>query len=91
MKIQTDGFVAIGGLPNDERYPCLVCKCVPESVIADLFIPDPEDIPSSIPVQDLKTFVMLYRLCPRCAKNRPAPWKLRLLLLERLNIVTGRQ
>jgi hypothetical protein len=84
MKMQTEGFVALGELPNDERYPCLVCRCVPDVVMVDLFALEPEDVPASVAVPDSKTLAVTYRLCPRCFKTKPDPWKLRLLVLERL-------
>jgi hypothetical protein len=85
MQMQTEGFVALGDLPNDEHYPCLICRKVPERVMVDLFIPEPSDIPSAVQWPTSKTLVMPYRLCPQCHNAKPAPWKIRLLILERLN------
>ena len=82
MKMQTEGFVALGEMPNDDRYPCLICKQVPDSVVVDLFIPEPKDIPPTMPLPG--TLAVTYRLCPRCHKAKPEPWKIRLLVLERL-------
>jgi hypothetical protein len=82
MEFQTDGFVAVGDLPNDEGNPCLVCRCVPDRVWQDLFTPEKGDISFSVP--DGKTLAVTYRLCPRCAE-KPDPWKIRLLILERLS------
>jgi hypothetical protein len=90
MKIQTEGFVAVGDLPNHEHYPCLACGHVPDRVMVDLFVPDLEDIPPTFAVPDSKTLAVTYRLCPRCAEHKPAPWKIRLLLLERLNARAAR-
>jgi hypothetical protein len=89
MKIQTDGFLAVGDLPNDEHVPCLVCRCVPDRVWQDIFCPEPGDIPSSFVAHGSKTLVMTYRLCPGHAKV--APWRIRLLMLERLNVMASGQ
>ncbi len=85
LKMQADGFVLIGELPNKEHYPCLVCRDIPDHVHVDLFTPEPSDIPASMAsrVGD-KTLAITYRLCPRCFKAKLAPWKIRLLLLERV-------
>jgi hypothetical protein len=91
MKMQTDGFIAVGDLPNDERYPCLVCKCVPERVMTDLFVPESKDIPESVQLPDARTLVIPYRLCPKCAAAKLDRWKIRLLMLERLNALAGSQ
>lgn len=85
MKIQTEGFVALGELTNDERYPCLVCKRVPDVVMVDLFVVEPKDVPPPVPLPASKTLAVTYRLCPRCFTDKPDPWKIRLLILERLN------
>ena len=85
MEMQTDGFVVLGDLPNDERFPCLVCKCVPERVMVDFFVPEEKDIPAEAKVPDLKTLALPFRLCPQCHKAKPDQWKIRLLMLERLN------
>ena len=82
MKFQTEGFVPLGDMSNDEHYPCLMCKQVPERVWVDLFTPEKGDI--SFPVPDARQLAVTYRLCPQCAKN-PDQWKIRLLILERLN------
>jgi hypothetical protein len=83
--MQTDGFVAIGEMPNGEQYPCLVCRQIPQSVHVDLFALDPSVTPTplAIPAGE-KTLVVTYRLCPSCYKAKPGPWKVRLLVLERL-------
>jgi hypothetical protein len=91
IETQTEGFIAVGDLPNDERYRCLLCKCVPERVIVDLFIPAPKDIPAGFPLPDSKTLVLPYRLCPQCSKARPDTWKIRLFMLERLNSLMERR
>jgi hypothetical protein len=85
MKIQTDGFVAVGDLPNDEGNPCLVCRCVPDRVWQDLFLVAPEDVPASVAavVPDSKSLAVTYRLCP--GHSKVAPWRIRLLILERLS------
>lgn len=85
IRMQTDGFVAIGEMPNDERYPCLVCKQVPQRVHVDLYALDLGDTPTSlaVPVGE-KTLAVTYRLCPNCYQTKPGPWKIRLLVLERL-------
>lgn len=82
MTIQTDGFV-LGDLPNEEHYRCLMCGEIPRRVHVDVFVPEPGDIPVS-PL-DFRNMVLPYRLCPRCHGTKPEPWKIRLLLLERLS------
>jgi hypothetical protein len=84
IKMQTDGFVAIGELPNAEHHPCLVCREIPDQVHVDLFTLEPTDIPESIAARVPNTLAVKYRLCSRCYQARPANWKIRLLLLERL-------
>ena len=84
LKIQTDGFVVIGILPNEEHYPCLVCGQVPGFVFLDLFTPEPKDIPACTASRVPNTLAMKYRLCPRCHAAKPLPSKIRLLVLERL-------
>jgi hypothetical protein len=90
MKLQTEGYIPLGDLPNDERYPCLLCRCVPERVMTNVFVPEPKDIPSSVKLADGRTLVMPYRLCPQCFKVKADPWKIRLLMLERLNALAVR-
>jgi hypothetical protein len=87
VNIQTEGFVAVGKLPNDERYPCLVCRCIPDEVLVDLFVPEPKDIPPSFVMPGGKTLAITYRLCPGHAKV--APWRIRLLMLERLHVLAA--
>jgi hypothetical protein len=89
MEIQTESYIVLGDLPNEERYHCLICGCTPDRVMVDLFVPEPKDIPASVPLPNSKTLVMPYRLCPRCAKAKSAPWRIRLLILERLNVIGG--
>jgi len=84
LKIQTDGFVVIGILPNEEHYPCLVCGQVPGFVFLDLFTPEPKDIPASIASRVSNTLAMKYRLCLRCHEAKPLPSKIRRLVLARL-------
>jgi hypothetical protein len=84
--MQTDGFVALGEMPNDQRLPCLVCKKILETIVVQIFVPEPDDIPATLRLPGPKKLVIPYRLCPNCYRdNKPAPWKLRLLILERLN------
>lgn len=86
MKFQTDGFVAVGDLLNEEGNPCLVCRCVPDRVWQDLFLVAPEDIPASVAAAmppPTKSLAVTYRLCP--GHSKVAPWRIRLLILERLN------
>ena len=83
MQIETDGFVVIGDLPNDENYHCLICGRVPDRVFQNLFIPKEEDIPAALNIPN--TLVLPYRLCLPCNKTKPEQWKIRLLVLERLN------
>jgi hypothetical protein len=85
ISVQTDGFVAPGEMPNDEQHPGLICRQIPQSVHVDLFALDPSDTPTplAIPVGE-KTLVVTYRLCPSCYQAKPGPWKVRLLVLERL-------
>ena len=90
MKMQTEGFIVLGDLPNDERYSCLICRCVPERVMVDLFVPENQEIPASLPVPDSRELVLPYRLCPKCHETKPGPWKIRLLMLERLNAMVAR-
>jgi hypothetical protein len=89
VKIQTEGFVVIGVLPNEERYPCLICGDVPEPIWQDLFPVDPGDIPESLPLPAGTNLVVTYRLCPSCHKSKPDPWKIRLLILARLKVAAG--
>lgn len=89
MKIQTDGFVVIGDLPNDEYYACLICRNIPERIHQDLFVPEPEDIPESFPLPANRGVVVPYRLCPRCYAAKPDSRRIRLLILERLRVVVG--
>ena len=85
VNLQTDGFVALGEQLNDEHKPCLVCGKIPDSVHVDLFTPEPRDIPASLASRvGEKTLAITYRLCPRCFNAKPRPWKIRLLLLERM-------
>lgn len=92
MTFQTDGLLVIGELPNEEHYPCLVCREVPDRVYVDLFTPEPSDIPASVASRvGETTLVVTYRLCPRCHKANPGAWKIRLLLLERLKAMTEAQ
>ena len=89
VRVQTDGYVVIGVLPNDEHYRCLVCGCVPDRVHQDLFVPEPGEVPASIASRaDKRQVVVLYRLCPHCYKAKPRPWKIRLLMLEKINAMT---
>lgn len=90
MDTQTEGFIALGELPNDEHYPCLICRRIPDVVMVDLFVPEPNDIPQSLVLRSSKALVLPYRLCPRCSKTKPDPWKIRLLMLERLDILASR-
>ena len=92
MEIQTEGFIVVGELPNDEHYHCLICRQVPDVVMVDVFVPDPKDIPLSIAVAlpDSGTLVLPYRLCPQCSKPKPDPWKIRLLMLERMADIAAR-
>ena len=87
VKIQTEGFFVIGDLPNDEHYCCLVCRDVPDRVHVDLFVPEPVDIPASIASRVPNTLAVPYRLCPRCYRAKPDRWRIRLLVLEKLNAV----
>src|SRR5689334_21257786 len=50
MEIQTESYIVLGGLPNEERYHCLICGCTPDRVMVDLFVPEPKDIPASVPL-----------------------------------------
>lgn len=85
VKLQTDGFVVVGVLPNEEHHRCLVCGKIPEDIHVDVFTPNKSDIPPSIATHvSTKTLALTYRLCPSCYKAKPDQWKLRLLLLERL-------
>jgi hypothetical protein len=88
MEMQTEGFIAMGDLPNEERYPCLMCRNVPDRVRVDVFVPEPSDIPGSVSLPNSKALVFLYRLCPRCYETKPDAWKIRLLMLERLTAMT---
>jgi hypothetical protein len=92
MQIQTEGFIALGEMPNDEHYPCLICKRIPDEVIVDLFVPEPKEIPpSSVKLpESTQTLVLPYRLCPRCSQAKPKAWEIRLLMLERLNAIAAR-
>jgi len=90
-KTQLEDFAVVGELPNHESDPCLMCKQVSETVRTDLFLPEPQDIPSSVRVPDAKQFAILYRLCPKCAAAKPPRWKIRLLLIDRLKSVAGQQ
>jgi hypothetical protein len=85
MKIQTEGFVALGEMQNDEHHPCLVCGRVPDIVMVDLFAVAPKDVPPSITLPESKTLAVTYRLCPQCFKAKPDPWRIRLLILARLS------
>jgi len=85
VDIQTDGLVSLGWLPNENRYPCLVCGTVPDVVMVDLFVPESEDI--NFPVPEGKTLVLPYRLCEQCHHAKPDAWKIRLLILGRLHAV----
>jgi hypothetical protein len=89
MKIQTEGFIALGELSNEGHYHCLLCRRVPDVVIVDLFVPGPKDVPPCFALPDSKTLVLPYRLCPRCSKAKPDPWRIRLLMLERLNAMAA--
>jgi hypothetical protein len=84
LKMQTDGFVVIGMLPNEEHYPCLICGEIPDFVYVDLFTPEPKEIPAAIASRVANTLAMKYRLCLRCHEAKPLPSKLRQLALERL-------
>lgn len=84
FKIQAEGFFAIGDLPIDEHHRCLLCRKAPDRVHEDLFVLERCDIPASIASRIPNILVVQYRLCPNCDKAKPAPWKIRLLLLERL-------
>ena len=88
--IQTDGLIALGDLPNEENYPCLICRTRPDRVMVDLFVPEPNEIPASFPLPESKTLVLPYRLCLACHKAKPGEWKIRLLMLERLNTLAKR-
>ena len=90
MKVQTEGFIVVGDLPNDERYRCLICGYVPGRVWQDLYIPETGEIPATLSLPISKTLVMPYRLCPTCSKDEPKPWKIRLLMLARLNEIGKR-
>jgi hypothetical protein len=83
MKIQTEGFLALGDLPNDEHYRCLICRAVPSRVHVNFLVPEQGDIPAIS--AGSRTVILPYRLCPRCHETNPDPWRIRLLLLERLN------
>lgn len=85
-KMQTDGFVVTGVLLNEEHYPCLVCGEIPDFVHVDLFTPEPSDIPEpfAVRVPNPLTLAIKYRLCAHCYKAKPEPWKMRLLLLARV-------
>jgi len=87
MKFQTEGFVAVGDMPNDEGNPCLIYRCVPDRVWQDLFLVEPEDVPASVaaampPSKSSTSLAVTYRLCPGHVKV--APWRIRLLILERI-------
>ena len=88
--IQTDGYVVVGILKNESRYPCLICRHIPDVVWQDLFIPEPTDVPPSFALPESKTLVMPYRLCPQCHDAKPDDWKIRLLMLERLSAIATR-
>ena len=92
MEMQTDGFLVVGELANEGHYHCLVCGQVPDVVMVDVFAPDPKDVPPRIAaaVPDRRTLVLPYRLCPQCSKAKPDPWKIRLLMLERLAYIAAR-
>lgn len=88
---QTDGFIVVGIFKNDEdHYPCLICRDIPEMVWQDIFIPEPSEIPQSLALPASKTLVLPYRLCPQCHDVKPDLWKIRLLVLERLNAIAER-
>ena len=88
--IQTDGYVVVGILKNEDQYSCLICRDIPDMIWQDLFLPEPNEISPSFPVPESKTLVMPYRLCPQCHDARPGDWKIRLLMLERLNAIARR-
>ena len=90
MQLKTEGLIVLGAVPNEEGFQCLICRAVPDRVIVDLFVPDEKDIPSSLSVPDSKALALPYRLCPRCFKTKPGGWKIRLLMLERLNVLARR-
>jgi hypothetical protein len=90
MQLQTGGFIVLGDQPNHEGYRCLICRVIPDRLTVDLFVPEPEDIPPSLVVSNSKSLVLPYRLCPLCFKAKPDPWKIRLLILGRLNVLAGR-
>jgi hypothetical protein len=83
--MQTDGFVPIGEMPNEQLLPCLLCKQIPDRVHVNLFGLEANDIPASLVLQvGEKTLAITYRLCPSCYRIKPGVWKIRLLILERL-------
>ncbi len=83
IKLQTDGYLVFGILPNDEHDQCLICGEIPDFVHIDIFTPEPRDIPTCISSRiGEKTFGIKYRLCPRCFKAKPRPSKIRRFLLE---------
>jgi hypothetical protein len=90
VPIQTDGFIVVGELRNEQRYPCLICRCIPEIVMVDLFIPEADEIPSILPLPATRQLVLPYRLCPKCAESKPPDRKIRLLMLERLNVMVDK-
>ncbi len=90
IEFQTDGYIVVGELRNEERYRCLICRNVPEVVRVDIFVPQPAEIPPSLRVPEARTLVMPYRLCPQCHEAKPDFWKIRLLMLERLNALVKR-
>jgi hypothetical protein len=86
MKIQTDGFVVIGELLNNERRPCPICREIPDRVRVELLGPEPSEVPACLSVPD-KTLTLLYRLCPRCYEAKPDAWIIRLLVLARVTTI----
>ncbi len=84
MRLQTDGFVPLGELPNDERFHCLICRDVPERIWANLHPLERKDLPKPVAAQAPNDLAVTYRLCPRCQASEPDAWKIRLLILERM-------
>jgi hypothetical protein len=93
IKSQTDGFVPIGEMSNEERFPCLVCKQVTDRVHVNLFALEANDIPAPLVMKVGKsTLAITYRLCPPCYRAKLGPWKIRLLIIERFKTrLEGRQ
>jgi hypothetical protein len=91
INFHTDEVVMIGPMPNHEGFQCLVCQKISELIHVDLFPIERRDIPASVAEFVPNELVITYRLCSRCrARAWKIQWKIRLLILERLNSAVGR-